>query len=64
MTTEDMRSYIRDIYGDRIRGQFIGHMSEGQIIAIYKSMQARGVTKPKPKKPRHGEEKYEQLSFL
>lgn len=64
MTTDDMRTYIKDIYGERIRGQWIGYMSDGQIIAIYKSMQARGVTKPKPKKPRQGEEKYEQLSFL
>lgn len=62
MTTEDMRNYIRCIYGDRIRGQWIGHMSDGQIIAIYKSMQARGVTKPK--EPKKSGEKYEQLSFF
>jgi len=63
MTTDDMRNYIRCIYGDRIRGQWIGHMSDNQVIAIYRSLQARGITKPVVKKDPPGE-KYEQLSFL
>jgi hypothetical protein len=65
MTTNDMRNYICWIYGDKIKGQWVSRMSDGQVIAIYHSLQSRGITVPvaQTKKDPPGE-RYEQLSFL
>ena len=59
MTVEAMRDYISKMYKSDKWQRRVRLMEDRQVIAIYKTMKARGQEPPKKGKPQ-----YEQLNFL